>query len=326
VWVADITYIRLAMEFVFLAVILDAYSRRVVGWELSRSLRTEELTLPALERALGWRPVPDGLIHHSDQGVQYAAKAYVSRAQEAGLLLSMGRRGHPEDNARAEAFFRTLKVEQVYLTEYLDFADAQRQIEAFIEEVYNRKRLHSSLGYVPPVEFEETLEAEAKRSAPVGGSSAPLTAVAGSRCAVERPEPSPTKIDPTRGMENGVHTLGGLLAAQLRLVPLRCLEGVGEAAVGSVEEAGGLLAVHAEGRHDDGGLDAAVGGFERRGGLRLTDAGGEAYDAFGAFDELGAAGAQVHHQVAADAAELDHGGGAEHVEDELLGGAGFHAG
>lgn len=175
VWVADITYIRLVMEFVFLAVILDAYSRRVVGWELSQSLRTEELTLPALERALASRPVPEGLIHHSDQGVQYAAKAYVSRAQEAGVRLSMGRRGHPEDNARAEAFFRTLKVEQVYLTEYLDFADAQRQIEGFIEEVYNRKRLHSSLGYMPPMEFEEMLEAEAKRSAPVGGPSAPLT-------------------------------------------------------------------------------------------------------------------------------------------------------
>ncbi|MGD8239102.1 MAG: IS3 family transposase, partial [Armatimonadota bacterium] len=175
VWVADITYIRLAMEFVFLAVILDAYSRRVVGWELSRSLRTQELTVPALERALASRPVPEELIHHSDQGVQYAAKAYVSRATEAGLRLSMGRRGHPEDNARAQAFFRTLKVEQVYLTEYLDFADAQRQIEGFIEDVYNRKRLHSSLGYVPPVEFEETLQAEAKRSALVGGPSAPLT-------------------------------------------------------------------------------------------------------------------------------------------------------
>ena len=175
VWVADITYIRVLVEFVFLAVILDAHSRKVVGWELSRSLETEQLTLPALERALASRSVPEGLIHHSDQGVQYAARVYVSRAQKAGLRLSMGRRGRPGDNARAEAFFRTLKMEQVYLTEYVDLADAHRQIEAFLEDVYNCKRLHSSLGYVPPVEFEEALEAEAKRSAPVGGPSAPLT-------------------------------------------------------------------------------------------------------------------------------------------------------
>ncbi len=176
VWVADITYIRLPTEFVFLAVILDAHSRKVVGWELSRSLETEPLTLTALERALASRRVPEGLIHHSDQGVQYAAEAYVSRAQEAGLQLSMGRRGHPRDNARAEAFFRTLKMEQVYLTEYLDFDDAQRQIETFIEDVYNRKRLHSSLGYVPPMEFEEKLQAKQKnKSAPVDRPSAPLT-------------------------------------------------------------------------------------------------------------------------------------------------------
>jgi len=149
VWVADITYIRLLVEFVFLAVIL--------------------------ERALASRSVPEGLIHHSDQGVQYAARVYVSRAQKAGLRLSMGRRGRPGDNARAEAFFRTLKMEQVYLTEYVDLADAYQQIEAFLEDVYNRKRLHSSLGYVPPVEFEEALEAEAKRSAPVSRPSAPLT-------------------------------------------------------------------------------------------------------------------------------------------------------
>jgi len=180
VWVADITYIRLPEEFVFLAVVLDAHSRRVVGWELSRSLETEPLTLTALERALASRPVPKGLIHHSDQGVQYAAEAYVSCAREAKLQLSMGRRGHPRDNARAEAFFRTLKMEQVYLTEYLDFDDAYCQIESFIEDVYNRKRLHSSLGYIPPVEFEEKLHAESKQeSAPATGPLAPLPAVAG---------------------------------------------------------------------------------------------------------------------------------------------------
>lgn len=175
VWVADITYIRLSHEFVYLAVILDAYSRRVIGWELSRSLETS-LTLAALERALRSRTVRPGLIHHSDQGVQYASESYVHRAQEAGLTLSMGRRGQPTDNPRAEAFFRTLKMEQVYLTEYLDFEDAYRQIRRFIERVYNHKRLHSSLGYVPPVEFEEKLRAKPKRrSAPVTRPSAPLT-------------------------------------------------------------------------------------------------------------------------------------------------------
>ena len=175
VWVADITYIRLPHEFVYLAVILDAYSRKVIGWELSRSLETS-LTLAALERALRSRTVQPGLIHHSDQGVQYASESYVRRAREAGLTLSMGRRGQPTDNPRAEAFFRTLKMEQVYLTEYLDLDDAHRQIRRFIEHVYNRKRLHSSLGYLPPVEFEEKLRAEPKRrSASVGRPSAPLT-------------------------------------------------------------------------------------------------------------------------------------------------------
>jgi putative transposase len=175
VWVADITYIRLPHEFVYLAVILDAYSRKVIGWELSRSLETS-LTLAALERALRSRTVRPGLIHHSDQGVQYAAEAYVTRAHKAGLTLSMGRRGQPRDNPQAEAFFRTLKMEQVYLTEYLDLADASRQIRRFIDDVYNRKRLHSALGYLPPVEFEQRLRAEPKRkSAPVGRPSAPLT-------------------------------------------------------------------------------------------------------------------------------------------------------
>ena len=153
-WVADITYIRLLAEFVFLAAILDLFSRKVVGWNLSRRLDTS-LTLAALERAVASRPIPPGVIHHSDQGVQYAASEYVACAEGAGMLLSMSRRGCPLENAQAESFFRTLKMEQVYLSEYLDFDDAHEQIEAFIEEVYNRKRLHSALGYRPPVEFEE---------------------------------------------------------------------------------------------------------------------------------------------------------------------------
>ncbi len=178
-WVADITYIRLPREFVFLAMILDAYSRKVIGWELSRSLETS-LAMGALERALKSRTVGPGLIHHSDQGVQYASHNYVARAEGAGLTLSMSRRGCPRDNPQAESFFRTLKVEQVYLTEYVDIDDARRQIRRFIDDVYNRKRLHSSLGYIPPVEFEEIVARQANETGNIGRIvSPPTTAIAG---------------------------------------------------------------------------------------------------------------------------------------------------
>ena len=163
VWVADITYIRLDREFVFLAAILDAYSRKVVGWNLSQRLDAS-LTVTALEMALNTRTITPGLIHHSDRGVQYAAAEYVTRAQGAGLTMSMSRRGQPRDNPQAESFFRTLKMEQVYLTEYLDFIDAYSQLARFIEDVYNRKRLHSSLGYRPPEEFETLLACEKKQT------------------------------------------------------------------------------------------------------------------------------------------------------------------
>jgi len=153
VWVADITYIRLPREFVYLAAILDAHSRKVVGWNLSRRLDVS-LTLTALECALAKRRPGPGVIHHSDQGVQYAAGDYVAKAREAGMVLSMSRKGQPRDNAQAESFFRTLKVEQVYLSEYLDFEDAYKQLGHFIEDVYNRKRLHSALGYRAPEKFE----------------------------------------------------------------------------------------------------------------------------------------------------------------------------
>ena len=173
VWVADITYIRLPAEFVFLAAILDAHSRKVIGWNLSRRLDVS-LSLTALECALARRQIPPGVIHHSDQGVQYAAGDYVAKAREAGMLLSMSRRGQPKDNPQAESFFRTLKVEQVYLSEYLDFDDAQRQLSQFIEDVYNRKRLHSSLGYVPPAEFEAKLAAQAQAESVSAPSLLPI--------------------------------------------------------------------------------------------------------------------------------------------------------
>ena len=164
VWVADITYIRLRHEFIYLAVILDAHSRRVVGWNLSRRLDVS-LTLLALESALQSRQIAPGVIHHSDRGVQYAAHDYVQRAEAAGMVQSMSRKGRPRDNPQAESFFRTLKTEQVYLSEYLDFEDAYRQIGRFLNQVYNQERLHSKLGYRPPAEFEAA-EREKQRGHP----------------------------------------------------------------------------------------------------------------------------------------------------------------
>lgn len=152
-WVADITYIRLPTSFVYLACVLDAYSRRCVGWKLSRQIDTQ-LTLDALELALAHRRPAPGLIHHSDRGVQYASLAYVARLEQAGARVSMSAKGNPYDNAKAESFFKTLKREEVYLQEYRTFAEAQSNLGHFIEAVYNQKRLHSSLGYLPPVEFE----------------------------------------------------------------------------------------------------------------------------------------------------------------------------
>ncbi len=152
-WVADITYIRLPTAFVYLACLLDAYSRRCVGWHLSRAIDTR-LTLAALDRALALRRPAAGLIHHSDRGVQYASAAYVARLEGAGARLSMSAVGNPYDNAKAESFFKTLKREEVYLHEYRTFQEAEANLGRFIEDVYNRKRLHSSLGYRPPAEFE----------------------------------------------------------------------------------------------------------------------------------------------------------------------------
>jgi putative transposase len=153
-WVADITYIRLQQEFIYLAVLLDAWSRRCVGWALDRHLEAE-LALAALRMALATRQVPPGLVHHSDQGAQYASQAYTTLLKACAIRISMGRRGNPYDNAQAERFIRTLKYEEVYLFEYQDFSEACARIGHFLEAVYNHKRLHSALGYLPPVEFEQ---------------------------------------------------------------------------------------------------------------------------------------------------------------------------
>jgi putative transposase len=155
-WVSDITYIRLRGEFVYLAVILDAYSRRCIGWALSRHIDTQ-LTLKALRMALANRTVPPGLIHHSDRGVQYAAADYVALLQEHRIQISMSRTGNPYDNAKAERFMRTLKYEEVYLNDYDTLAEVLASVQHFIEAVYNRKRLHSAIGYRPPAEFEASL-------------------------------------------------------------------------------------------------------------------------------------------------------------------------
>jgi putative transposase len=156
-WVADITYIRLLTEFVYLAVILDAFSRKVVGWELDRTLATR-LTKAALEKAIAFRQPPPGLVHHSDRGVQYASEEYVQVLEAHHMLPSMSRPANPYDNASCESFMKTLKWEEIYANTYVDLEHLRTNIEAFIEQYYNRCRLHSALGYQSPEEFERRLE------------------------------------------------------------------------------------------------------------------------------------------------------------------------
>jgi transposase InsO family protein len=171
-WVADITYIRLRAEFVYLAVILDAYSRRVIGWALSRTLE-DTLTLRALRMALEQRRPAPGLVHHSDRGVQYASGDYTDLLRAHGIVISMSRKANPYDNAKAESFMKTLKYEEVFREDYRDLAEAHTGIGRFLEQVYNQKRLHSALGYRPPAEFEFAVRADQGAAArPIATASA----------------------------------------------------------------------------------------------------------------------------------------------------------
>lgn len=162
-WVADITYIRLASEFVYLAVVLDVFSRKVVGWALGRSLKAQ-LPVCALERAIANRRPPRGVVHHSDQGVQYVSSEYMQKLWEHGMLPSMSRPANPYDNATCESFLKTLKREEIHASTYRDFEDLRERVEEFIERYYNECRLHSALGYCSPEEFEKESQAEFERA------------------------------------------------------------------------------------------------------------------------------------------------------------------
>lgn len=169
-WVADLTYIRLAEEFLYLALVLDAFSRLVVGWALDERLDTG-LAVSALRQAIDLRQPAPGLVHHSDRGVQYACHAYVQLLREHGIEPSMSRAANPYDNARCESFIKTLKQEEIYTRQYRDRADLEAHIGDFIERYYNRRRLHSALNYRSPEAFEQSLLSQTAAAAPAASMS-----------------------------------------------------------------------------------------------------------------------------------------------------------
>ncbi len=168
-WVADITYIRLKAEFVYLAVILDAFSRKVVGWALDRTL-ANRLTISALERAIAQRQPRPGLVHHSDRGFQYARGEYVTILEKFGIVSSMSRPANPYDNASCESFMKTLKREEIYANRYENLEQLRTNIEEFIEQYYNRHRLHSALGYQSPDEFERQIQGRSPEASSLGAT------------------------------------------------------------------------------------------------------------------------------------------------------------
>lgn len=165
VWTADITYIRIENGFVYLAVILDLYSRKAIGWQISKKI-DRYLALDALKMAILRREPPRGVIHHSDRGVQYLCDDYTATLIENGFHISCSRKGNPYDNAWTESFMKTLKYDEIYMFEYKTYLDVTSRVPYFIEEVYNKKRLHSSIGYLPPEEFESKIEAEFQNEKP----------------------------------------------------------------------------------------------------------------------------------------------------------------
>jgi transposase InsO family protein len=193
-WVADITYIQVWREFVYLAVVLDAYSRKVVGWELSRSLG-DGLALKALQKAIVERQPAPGLVHHSDRGVQYASHEYAALLEKHQMIASMSRPGNPYDNARCERFMRTLKREEIYASAYRDLEHLRSNLEEFIERYYNQKRLHSALGYRTPEEFERAQNGDPSlKAATVAcsfGRANPLSLGTGTQTPSPSPDPNP---------------------------------------------------------------------------------------------------------------------------------------
>lgn len=196
-WVADITYIRAWKEFVYLAVVLDAYSRKVVGWELSRKL-SSGLALKALQQAIAMRQPSPGLVHHSDRGAQYASREYVELLEKHEMVASMSRPGNPYDNARCERFMQTLKQEEIYASAYRDLEHLRENLGDFIERYYNRKRLHSALGYRTPEEFEREQSQNQDQSLKVatvtltfGKASTLLDLGTGTQTPSPSPDPNP---------------------------------------------------------------------------------------------------------------------------------------